>query len=288
MIYIYASGSFYQAIEDQLFSLKAEVKASCGKHIRRVDRFTQLALIGAHRCRQDITVEHPCGLYLSSGDGPQTNTIDSLQTTFLDRQPLMPLNFVNMVSNAAAFYVAQSLAVDGANIFVSSPSFALDKALQLAELDLLDGSIRQALVGCVDECAAPLYLQRDLLGLAKDAPVGEGSYWFLVGASADNALAVIRKNLYLPDWQAVQQVLAEHANTDYCFAAGHGLQTEHRSWLQGLTGEFWPYTDALARHNACTGFAVDGFLQQRPEKQLLHIDRSNEGHFSLLLIERLA
>lgn len=285
MSYIYASGAFHHAISDQLPELKDTVKASCGKHVRRIDRFIQLALIGSHRCMQGRTPALPCSLYLSSGDGPKSNTITALRQVFLHNEALMPLQFINLVSNAAAFYIGQALALQGGSLFLSSSSFAIDKAMQLAALDLADGSCQQALVGCVDECADPIHVQREMLGLADDAAVGEGSYWFLLGNDAGNAIARIRANVHFADRASADAWLQQHGRAD-CVAPGKGIADA--AYLAAY-GRPWHYQQQLAAHNSSTGYALDAFLHDASlGNSLLHIDCSKEGHYQLLLVERLA
>lgn len=288
MMYIYASGAFQQPIYDELPSLKEEVKQSCGRHVRRIDRFIQLAMIGSHRCINGQTLAHPCSLYLASSDGCKTNTVSALHQVFVEQQPLMPLNFVNLVSNAAAFYVAQSLDIDGASLFVISTAGAFEKALNMAALDLSDGTTDQALVGIVDECAAPIALQRQLLGVPEPNPVGESSFWLLTGTSAENAIAVIHDNRTVNGWPAVLSWLQQHADDDACIASGADLSAEQHATINALSGRDWSYTDVLPSQHGQTGYAVDAFLNQ-PQlgKRLLHIGYSSDGLFQLLLLERL-
>lgn len=290
MTYIYASGGFYHAIEDELPALKAEVKASCGRHIRRIDRFIQLAMIGSHRCLNNspMAVDNPCSLYLASGDSPKSNTITALQQVFLFRQPLKPLQFINLVSNAAAFYIGQSLGIHGSSIFTSSPPFAIDNALHIAALDLADNSTRQALVGIVDECAEPVFIQREMLGLADNAPVGEGSYWFHLGKTPDNALAQILENRYFTDREQALAFAKSQCHGHSLVATGKGIKPEDAHFFDAIGGKSWHYMHDLARHSSATGYALHTFLQHAEHgRHLLHIDLSHEGHCNVLVLQRL-
>ena len=103
-MYIFSSGTLQNNItEEGLPNLKEAVKESCGQHIRRIDRFIQLALIGSLRCARNKTLPDNTGIYIASSQGPKGNIARSLEQIYKDKQPLMPLNFINMVGNAAAF-----------------------------------------------------------------------------------------------------------------------------------------------------------------------------------------
>ena len=49
-MYILNSAVYYLEVDQEIQNLKQEVKDSCKKHVRRIDRFIQLSLIGSHRC----------------------------------------------------------------------------------------------------------------------------------------------------------------------------------------------------------------------------------------------
>lgn len=288
MMYIYAYGAFQQDIDDHLPALKDQVKQSSGQHVRRIDRFTQLAIIGSSQCVVGHKLKPLCNLYLSSSDTGKTNTVKALQQVFVDKQPIMPLQFVNMVSNAASFYIAQLLHLQGAGLFISSQYAALEKALALAALDLADHSCQHALLGIVDECAEPIALQRKMLNAGEDQPVGESSFWLLAGLDADNAIARIEDNHLLTCWDEVIAYIARAANANTCIAAAASLLDTQLQHLHASHAHYWPYSEALARQNGQIGYALRAFLAKETEQsRLLHIERNAQGHFHLLLIQRL-
>jgi len=286
MMFIYAYGAFHNTVTDQLLPLKAQVKESSGQHIRRIDRFTQLAIIGASRCVAEQTANPHCNLYLSSADTAKTNTVKALQQVFIQQQAIMPLQFVNMVSNAASFYIAQLLQLQGAGLFINSQYAALEKSLCLAALDLSDKSCQQALVGIVDECAEPIALQRKLLGIGEHDAVGESSFWLLTGLNVDNAIAAIEANRVFTDWLDAKAYIDEVADTTTLIAAAASLADEQHHYLKNLDAVYWPYSQTLATQNGQIGYALQPFLaKQKQQTRLLHIERSAQGHFHLLLIQ---
>lgn len=287
MMYIYAYGAFQQDVFDQLPALKEQVKLSCGQHVRRIDRFTQLAIIGASRCVIGQSVKPHCNLYLSSADTAKTNTVKALHQVFVEKQPIMPLQFVNMVSNAASFYIAQLLQLHGAGLFINSQYAALEKALRLAALDLADNSCQQALLGIVDECAEPIALQRKMLNAEAPHAIGESSFWLLTGLNADQALASIEDNRVFTCWDDAKAYIDSVADATTLIAAAASLLNEQRNYLQGLDAPYWSYSDTIARQNGQIGYALQPFLaKEKQQKRLLHIERSAHGHFHLLLVQR--
>ena len=78
------------------------------------------------------------------------------------KQP-KPFEFVNSVSNAAGFHIAQQLGIDGPNLFIGAGEQVWAQLQALANLDLRDGLIEQALLLVCDErgdfCVQALLLE---------------------------------------------------------------------------------------------------------------------------------
>ncbi|QLF94281.1 hypothetical protein HW090_14175 [Pseudomonas sp. ABC1] len=118
---------------------------------RRIDRLILLALLGAAPLKGQVRSD--CGLYLASRH-PARSTMGALLDAVCvqQRQP-KPFEFVNSVSNAAGFHVAQQLGLEGPNLFIGAGPRVWRQLQQLATLDLADGSVSQALLLVVDEQA---------------------------------------------------------------------------------------------------------------------------------------
>ncbi len=170
-----AQGHYAASIGEQLPELKALVKESVGSHVRRIDRFIQLALIGAGRTAQAGL--EAGGVYFASGNGDVEITAELLHSIYQRGEPPKPLSFVNSVSNAAGFYIGQTLQLHGPSQFVTSRYFALESALQVAALALVQGRVASALVGAVDGVLLPMSDHRARLSLAPETPVAEASFW---------------------------------------------------------------------------------------------------------------
>lgn len=177
---ILAAGHYCDTIDGELPVLKALVKEAVGQSVRRIDRFIQLALIGAGRAAASMPADG--GIYLASGCGDVEITVELLEGIYRHHQAPKPLSFVNSVSNAASYYVAQCLGLHGPSIFVTSRYFAMESALHTAALDLEAGRIGSALVGVVDGVLSPLPQHRERLLLPPDTPLAEASFWLQVSA----------------------------------------------------------------------------------------------------------
>ena len=72
MIVIEAVSHLFHPLRDgdELPPLDARLAAVCREKYRRIDRFVQLALVGAGECVAGRALSPACGLYLSSSIGP--------------------------------------------------------------------------------------------------------------------------------------------------------------------------------------------------------------------------
>lgn len=214
MFEVLASGEYYAALgtacdageHEDLRPLLTEV---CGERFRRIDRFTQLALLGSARCVHGRELPPNTGLYISSGFGSIANTVSVQQQIFVERRVPKPLNFINTLSNSAGYYVARNLGLQARNQFAGRDAAPMEAALQLATLDLELGNIEQALVGVVDEASIPFDEHARRLGVERDVVLAEGSHWLLLGPATHGESALLLgevRTLYdvgeLKDWFA--------------------------------------------------------------------------------------
>lgn len=111
---------------------------------RRIDPFILQCLLAGALLKEHISPD--CGLYLAA-DYPCAQTMSRLLSNVVleDKLP-KPLEFVNSVSNAAGFYLAQSLGLEGPNLFIGAGPTPWQQLCQLAAVDLAEGVISQALL----------------------------------------------------------------------------------------------------------------------------------------------
>lgn len=257
-------------------ALRERMTELCRKPFRRVDRFIQLALIGSARCAEAQAILPDCGVYLASAHGDIGISQDVIGRV-VDQSGLpKPLSFVNTVSNAASFYVAQNLDLHGRSCFAISQGFEFEAALRLARFDLEQQRGSQALVGCVDECTLPLAAHRLRLGLPADAALAEGSHWLLLSTDSGPGPELLDMQ-WLPDAAAVAGWLAEVNAPAACMLHDAGVPPEllahHAGPQQRLAACGYP--------GAWVGELLQTLATLAPEQTVILLRSDADGRFSV-------
>jgi len=288
---IYALGGHEQRADDaapEPLPLRALLPAAP----RRIGRFIQLALIAALRCRGERALPSDTAVYLCSARGDLETTLEILQDLFRKAQAPKPLQFVNTVSNAASFYVAQVLALQSRSHFTCSRYMAMESALQIAALDLADGRVRSALVGSIDLATWPLAEHRRRVGLAPAAVVGDAAHclWLGVPDASLPRLGELLAAEHFPDQAALLQwVAAQGLTPERCsLAAGQFLGAEDARTLRAATGLQRPFEYLAGRpyYDSQSGAAIGAFLQAPGTELLLHVQGDALGGRGALLLRR--
>ncbi len=281
MFELLASGEYYAALgtahddsaHDDLRPMLADV---CRERFRRIDRFTQLALLGSGRCVQGRELPASTGLYISSGFGSIANTVSVQKQIFMEHRVPKPLNFINTLSNSAGYYVARNLGLQARNQFVGRDAAPMEAALQLATLDLALGNVEQALVGVVDEASAPFSEHARRLGVDTDVVLAEGSHWFLLRATAGSEPALALDDVRtlhdvgeLKDWFAGFEPAADAL---IWFAAAATASTDLRDVCPPLD----LHTPELGAYRSKTAGAVMRFLNRAEGCELVTV-AADEG-----------
>ena len=170
--------------------LKQQLRQYLPELPRRVDRLTWQCLLAGAPFKPQL--HSSCGLYLAS-QYPSRDTMASLLNSVCvaQLQP-KPFEFVNSVSNAASFYLARLLGLDGPNLCLGSHAGIWPQLLQLAQCDLVAGHVQQALlINCREESAGDCQLQVVLVQAEGTAETGR---WWL---SADFAQLAARAEAVL-------------------------------------------------------------------------------------------
>lgn len=282
--------------QEPLPPLKERVRDVTGETVRRIGRFIQLSLIGAGHCLHGQTAPAETAFYRASGRGDLEVTLDVLTQMIVDGQPPKPLSFINTVSNSACYYVARHFGLHGRSVCVTRRHAPLESALTLAALDLDAGQVPMALVGVVDICTSPLVDHRKRLALPANAPVGEGSHWFLLAASSalvhaqTEALARLDAVIYLPDHAALTRWLGSHTDAFQSGVLMCGQHTPHTTatTLRQCTGlPHWTPPVTPPWYDCHAGHHLGQFLQHAPARTLLHIDCDALGGFNLMQVTLL-
>lgn len=130
------------AVDDKV--LKARLGAYLAHPPRRVDRLILQALLGAALLKPYVQTRS--GLYLAATYPARPTMQALLEAVCVEQKLPKPFEFVNSVSNAAGFHVAQQLDLQGPNLFIGAGTAVWGDLWMLAELDLSEGLIDQALL----------------------------------------------------------------------------------------------------------------------------------------------
>lgn len=175
-----AASHYFHRLSDAYPSLDARVNAITRERYRRIDRFVQLALLGAAECVAGRQLATDCGLYLSSGFGPINSNVLVQDAIHRDSRLPMPFNFVNTLGSSACYHVVKELNLTGEAVMVARGNASFTAALMCAYSDLASGVASQVLVGAVEECVLPGDRHRALLRLDEGVAIAEGSHWVLL------------------------------------------------------------------------------------------------------------
>ncbi|MDY0250428.1 MAG: hypothetical protein RBR45_10305 [Pseudomonas sp.] len=129
--------------------LKILLKTWLKQSPRRIDRFILQSLLAAVAIQQHVRAD--CGLYVASAYPARTTMASLLNSVCAEQRQPKPFEFVNSVSNAAGFHIAQQLKLNGPNLFISANAQVWQQLSMLAACDLKSGSIQQALLVFCDE-----------------------------------------------------------------------------------------------------------------------------------------
>jgi hypothetical protein len=147
-----------------------QLKSALGQWLdsppRRIDRLILQCLLAAAPLKAQVRSN--CGLYLASAHPARATMGALLEAVCVQHKQPKPFEFVNSVSNAAGFHIAQQLGIDGPNLFIGAGEQVWAQLQALANLDLQDGLVEQALLLVCDErgdfCVRALLLEGPIAG----------------------------------------------------------------------------------------------------------------------------
>lgn len=276
MIYVHAIGLHNSMPSGKVSDLKPELKALSGKNHRRIDRFIELAIIGAHKAVAGYELEPATALYLVSGQGDIPVFERVRRQRYFQKMMSKPVDFVNLASNTAGFYVASHLKIAGANLFLSHKHFPVQMALLLAQSELVLKTYPAILLGGVDECLENRELARKLLGVAAATELGEGSNWLLLNCEPDGALAALRVAGQQFDRAQVEAEIRK-LEPGICLAFSRRLPARLGSQLKAVREDLHCFASDPARggyYETRSLYDINHFLlaRKRVSRKLLHID----------------
>ncbi len=291
-LYILSHSNYSHAIDASLPALKPVLLAASGKKIRRIDRLTQLALIGGFLCAKNHAPSANSGLYVSSIYGSINNTATVLEEIYQQCDLPRPLNFINTVSNAACFYLAQQLGLGSNNIFASRDYFTLEAGLKLASIDLSLNNISTAMVGLVCEVGSQLDRHRQRFNTPEKYDLSEGSHWLHISDNDPDDAAIARiitiKEPINENELLTQLSQYTSLSAQLGFSDNVSISTQQRIAATTALG-IGSYKSKIHRHEFSSAMNIGGFLDssELEQRYFLHIDANDQNQFSLLIIEKL-
>ncbi|MFV0477599.1 MAG: beta-ketoacyl synthase N-terminal-like domain-containing protein [Parahaliea sp.] len=260
-------------------NIKAQLKAHCRESFRRIDLFTQLALLGSAQLVNGRMLAADTALYLSSRFGSLDSTVTVHERILQAGDLPKPVHFINTLSNVAGYYVARNLGLSGVNHFVSRDDASLLAALELARIGLVSGQISSALIGQVEEMPRPLNTHRQRLGIGSNFALVEDSHWLWIDVKQEadqktlgllDDVATVAGEAELKNW------LAEQSRDAWLFVPDvASVGVEIRRQFRHLPLEL-PYSPGQS------AAALIAYLQGSYTEPLLVIIPDNAGRYSVL------
>ncbi len=281
MIYIHAVGLHNTIPDQQLPDLKSELKILSGKVYRRLDHFVELAIIGAHKAVAESEISSETAIYMTSGQGDIMVFDRVRRQRYFDKMMSKPVDFVNLSSNTAGFYVASHLGLNGKNLFLQHHHFPVQMALLLALIDITSGKERAILVGGVDEWIAKPELAKKLLGVDEVTRLGEGSNWQLLKAAAEGALGTFAiEPKALNEAQLKQLLLSAEAGTRLAFSSRFSAVQVAEIMAVNNVCKRYLYESFCAYYETLPLYILNRFLTHE-RGRLIHLDVSQDRYMMM-------
>lgn len=276
MLKIAGFARYQDALGNEARELRNLLQAESGRSFRRINRFTELALIGALRLHRKMPAVAPdAALYLASESPMLGDCVKVLNSTIVEQRPPTPFEFMNISGNMAGFYIAQQIGIDGPQLAIARRHAGLEAALELLQLP----THRHALLGCVEEGVWPLAAQRQRVDLPADAPLFETSHWFYCDADCHAPLAELLPVLRATNEHGLQLALSQLA-ADTRLAWHPALRSHREPFAERSLDEV-----ALTSQGT-TAEALCLYLESSSAAPWCHITRGGDGAFYLLRAQR--
>ncbi len=287
MVYIHAIGIHNTIPQQSPANLRSELQTISGKIYRRSDHFIQLAIIGAHKAVGDYSPAEKTAVYMTSGQGNLSVFERICQARIVDKFLPKPVDFINLLSNSAGFYVASHLGLNGKNVFLSHDHFPVQMTMLIAENDIKLNKQKAILVGGVDEWLIRQDLARKILGVSDTTSLGEGSNWLLLSSEASGAIGRFAiRNMGMNE-KKLHDFLAEEARAGVYLAFSSRFN-EHK--INEIMAQYplftrYEYEKSCGYYETLPFYVLNSFLGNMVGS-LLHID-VKDGKYMVMAVETI-
>lgn len=271
MLRIAAAASHHTVLGDAPTDLRGPLQALSGQALRRINRYIELAVLGALQCRAASRGIAPdTALYLAAEAPMLADCIKALTSLIAQQRPPTPFEFMNISGNMAGFYIAQQLGILGPQLVVHRHGAGLQCALEL--LPLQGVRQRRSLIGYVEEGIWPLTDLRERLQLPAGRPLAECSHWLYLDADCEQPLALLDEVLRLTSTDEVDACLARQAAATVRIGGSGLSEMECQRWNLRRDPASVEAHSTGAAAGALVNYALGGVTGD-----FLHIDRGGDG-----------
>ncbi len=278
MISIRAIGIHNTLPKSELPDLARELKSLSGKVYRRTDHFIQLAIIGAHKAVNGYELPDQTAIYITSGQGNISVFDRVCEQSRLWKLLPRPVDFINLQSNSAGFYVAAHLGLNGKNLFLSHHHFPVQMTMLAAQNDVQLGKQKAVLIGGVDEWIPKQELAGKLLGVDKTTALGEGSNWMLISAEAEDAVGTFEMEPKFLDKTQLHRLLSAAETETYLAFSRHFPESEATKITNMHTEcKRYCYENSCGYYETLPLYVLNRFLSKK-KGRLIHVDVNEERY----------
>ncbi|WP_321778449.1 hypothetical protein [Sulfurimonas sp.] len=168
--------------------IKKQLKQHYKQDVRRKDAFIHLAMFGILRLKDKIDIDLYTELYMTSGVG----NIDIIQKVYeyvtVQKQCIMPFDFINMVGNTTSYYVCDSVGLKGKSIFQISDNFTFINSL-VSVYASISTSKKDAIIGSIDLISESENIIKKVLGITEKTKIVSSVNYQYVSLTSKDALA---------------------------------------------------------------------------------------------------
>ena len=289
-MYIHRFGRFIGTPVDDMNYYKEDVGRFTKLRFRRANRFVLISLAGACRCVNGMAVNGDTAVYLTTENGNLGDTETVLHQIFHTREFPMPYNFINTMSNTASYYVAQTLNLSGRNITFSSKNLSFERGLELLQCDLSGGTVREALIGGVDEAVfSKAQFENRLQRPYETYRMVEGSSWLWVKARREGAVGGISSIASRGDFSRMLEWLGQKTfSKPLVLSYGLLVNGQERREIGALfsKAEELDYISELGYCDSATAGGIVLFLERFENATLMHVNKDLRGQFVATVVEK--
>lgn len=281
MLKLAACVSLHHPVGEPPVDIRARLRSEAGLSVRRINRFIELALLGATQCRRESGLNFPAGtaLYFCMDAGMVADTARVMTGYVKEHRAPTPFEFMNISGSMASFHVAQTLALQGPQLSMHRNYSALEAALQI--LGLQSAPHRQTLVGYVEEGVWPLSEQRQRLNWQQEFL--ECSHWLYFDADCAQPLAIIESCTRYDSLDRLITGLHGMDKTDGVLSTSHcnhgDAEAAELARLLGLPLSSQTI-DARYYSGGLTAHAIAAFARAGQPGRLLHINRTADEYIA--------